>query len=485
MLDNDGRVLVSSRPEIIGTIFTGKRPDIGSSQRDSVRVLLLARNEHEPVFEVWKPFRLQGMSGHMKMMSRWMQNMGMMQGLFSGDLAIVVGLSPEDFYAARAEDTRRAIGSGVILIILAFASTFFAVVIQKYYATNKALKTAESFIRHVIESMGHGLIALDPAGRVVTLNRKACQLLQTRQNAVRGRHFREILQQIQCSADLSEVLHEDWLEKKVRCSAAGHAPVPLSLSSSRIHDEEGNILGTVILMRDLQEIEALEERVERSERLASLGQMAAGIAHEVRNPLGSIRGLAQYFARKFEQAPEEKKYAEAIIGETDRLNRVIGDLLDFARPQEPNYQTCIMTAIIDHALELVRADLIAKQIRIQRRGEENLPELEADLDLLSQAFMNLFLNAVEAMDAEGTLSIRARLLKPPERLQIEVQDTGHGIPPENIAKVFDPFFTSKKSGTGLGLALVHRIIENHGGSIEVTSIPGKGTTFTINLPIKP
>lgn len=385
----------------------------------------------------------------------------------------------------RQEDLRRAVGNGAILVILALASTFFALVIHKYYATNQALREAESFTRYVIESMGHCLIALDAGERIVTINKKACALLNLDEPSVLQRPFLQVMRSIDWSLEAKKIVAREWKERKVRCTLADGRTLSLSLTTSHILGEENELLGKVIVLRDLQEIEALEEKVKRSERLAALGQMAAGIAHEVRNPLGSIKGLAQYFARKFQDDAEVKTYAEAIISETDRLNRIIQDLLDFARPQQPQYRTCSLSDIINHALALVQADLQARDIELQRRGDADVPPLQADPDLLSQALMNLFLNAIEAMKPHGRLSILARFLEKDQMVQIEIADTGHGIAARDLPKIFDPFFTLKKGGTGLGLALVHRIIENHGGSIDVRSQVGKGTTFTLLLPREP
>lgn len=485
LVDEKSEIVLSSIPSAIGTSLSEPPLDFNALTTDSAEVALTVAQGKKQVFELRKQFKSPGAGMHMPMMSRHMRQMGMASDL-SPPLAIVLGLRMEGYRAAVQEDTRRALGSGIVLVILALASTFFAFVIHKYYGANKALTEAQSFIGHVIESMGHGLVALDASGNILTINKKGCELLQQESDSVQGRPFEEVMQDVECSIDKSEILQKEWTEKKMRCSIKGSSSsLPISFTSRQIRGQEGAFMGTVMLMRDLQEIETLEEKVKRSERLASLGQMAAGIAHEIRNPLGSIKGLAQYFARKFEQEPEEQKYAEAIIGESDRLNRVIRDLLNFARPQEPTYQSCDVMEIINHALALVKADLEAKQIAVERTGEASVPTFDADPDLLAQALMNLFLNAIEAMNESGRLSIRCRYHESNQKVEIEITDNGTGIPPSDLPKVFDPFFTSKKGGTGLGLALVLRIIENHGGSIDVRSQVGEGTNFTILLPKKP
>lgn len=484
LVDRTGRIVVSGQAGETETVLPGPPIVFASLRTDRVASGVVQRAGKNQAFEIRKRFALST-SSHMRMMQRMMGGMGMMYGPDSSDYAFILGLSMTDYENARREDTRRAVGSAGILAIIALSSTFFAAVIQKYYAANRALKDAESFTRHVIEGMGHGLIALNQQGNIETINRKACELLRLDESDALECPFIDVMAHVQCSIDKQDLRQKEWREKKVRCILKDHQTRSLSLTTSHIRGEEDEPLGTVILMRDLHEIEALQEKLKRSERLASLGQMAAGIAHEVRNPLGSIKGLAQYFARKFENQPEEKKYAEAIIGESDRLNRVVRDLLDFARPQEPEYQICSNLDIIDHALALVQADLQAKQITFTRHCDNKVSSLKADPDLLAQALMNLFLNAVEAMDANGTLSVNCVYHENDQKIQVEIKDNGSGVAPEDLPKIFDPFFTGKKGGTGLGLALVHRIVENHGGSIDVHSQVGRGTTFTILLPIKP
>ncbi len=471
LITQRGSVVVSNIDSLEGQEVPG---DILPVAGDSIATGLSGRFGQGPVFEVHSRLSQRAMAGLRRALP----------GLGDEQLYLIVGLGTDEFQSARHEDFRRALGTGLVLIILLVAMVFFAGVIRRYYKANQSLQQAESFIRNVIESMGHGLIALDAEGRILTINKRACDLLRFTEAEVSGRDFAEVMSHVYCSIDKGEIFAGDWTEKKVRCSVDGRNTHSVSLTTRRILDHEGNMTGTVIVMRDLQEIEELEQRVERSERLAGLGQMAAGIAHEVRNPLGSIKGLAQYFSRKFADEPDEKKYAEAIINETDRLNRVVSELLDFARPHEPDWRECTITAILDHALRLVQADLTARSIRVERSGEEQVPGLQADPDLLAQAFMNLFLNAAEAMEDGGVLTIQCSVAEQGEALIIAVEDNGKGIPQHALGDIFNPFFTLKKSGTGLGLALVHRIVDNHGGSIDVSSVEGRGTRFIIKLPVK-
>ncbi len=475
-----GKIRVASSADDRNATWDGDAAGWLDVPADSVISGAVVLRDGRRVFQVAKRFQPASGMRHTEMMRRWQDVCRMMSGTHQvNQYVLLLGLSLAPYQAARAEDLRRALGTGAVLLVLGAASLFFVAVIQKYYVTNQSLVETESYLQNLVESVGHGLISLDPDERVVTVNRRATEILQMSEGDLIGRPFRELTDRLQCGIDLTAA---EFNEKKVRCRLRDGQTVPLSVTTSKIRSPDGEFLGTVLILRDLQEMEALQERVQRSERLASLGQMAAGIAHEVRNPLGAIKGLAQYFARKFEADPAERQYAEAIISETDRLNRVIQDLLDFARPHEPRLQPVQVADIIDHALRLVQTDLDARGIKVERSGPADLPELMADPDLLAQALLNLFLNAMDAMEDGGTLTVAADMDESAQRIRLEIRDTGHGIEPQHLPKIFDPFFTSKRGGTGLGLAIVHRIIENHRGSIDVESQPGEGTRFVIWLP---
>ena len=224
----------------------------------------------------------------------------------------------------------------------------------------------------------------------------------------------------------------------------------------------------------------LKDQVKRAEKLAAVGSLAAGVAHEIRNPLSSIKGLATYFGSKFENGSEEKQLAAVMVQETDRLNRVITELLEFARPSAPDLQPTPLHELVTHSIRLVQQDARSGGVTIVSRVPETLPNLSLDRDRMLQVLINLYLNAIQAMPDGGTLTITAELRG--DTVQLAVSDTGSGIPKQDITKIFDPYYTTKGSGTGLGLATVHNIIQSHGGSVDVTSRPGHGTTFTLSFP---
>jgi two-component system sensor histidine kinase HydH len=230
------------------------------------------------------------------------------------------------------------------------------------------------------------------------------------------------------------------------------------------------------------EIEDLKQEVERRERLASIGSLAAGVAHEIRNPLSSIKGFATYFKERYKDIPEDQRIAGIMIGEVERLNRVVTQLLEFARPMNLGKESVPLDEVLDHSLGLIEKQVAAKKITIKKEALDRALCLSVDPDKMGQVFLNIFLNAIDAMGEGGTLSVSIRNSESLHNTQIRISDTGHGIAEKDVPHIFDPYYTTKQSGTGLGLAIVHKIIEAHNGEIGVESVPGKGTTLVITLP---
>jgi len=234
--------------------------------------------------------------------------------------------------------------------------------------------------------------------------------------------------------------------------------------------------------RHLAGIVEMTRELEKAERLSSLGQLAAGVAHEIRNPLSSLKGFATYFRQRYGGVPDDVKMADIMIQEVDRLNRVITELLEFSRPVELKRKTTDAASLVRHAADTIERQAREKGVVLRTEIAPGLPPVLVDPDRMTQVLLNLFLNALAAMERGGVLSV-GLALQDGRTLRITVGDTGTGIRKEDLGRVFDPYFTTKPSGTGLGLAIVHRIIESHGGEIRLESEPGRGTVFTILLPV--
>lgn len=249
-----------------------------------------------------------------------------------------------------------------------------------------------------------------------------------------------------------------------------------------------------IIARRSEERRRLEEQLNQAERLAALGEMVAGVSHEIRNPLGIIGSTAQLLHQKIEEGDPKKQLGKIIMEETTRLNSIVTDFLDFARPTTPHLSECQVEKVLEKNLEFLEIELKRREITVEKRYAENGTPVYADADLLYRAFLNIFVNAMEALDDGGAIKVVTRYKNSQEdSLEVVISDTGVGISKETIAKIFDPFFTTRETGTGLGLPIVRNIIESHGGTVQIESPPrtertqveDKGTAIIISLPVNP
>jgi two-component system sensor histidine kinase HydH len=271
------------------------------------------------------------------------------------------------------------------------------------------------------------------------------------------------------------------VEKELECEIREGRTVPLEVIAAVLRDDEGSLIGRIALLRDLSELQHLRKEVERSQRLAAVGSLAAGVAHEIRNPLSSLKGFATYFRQRYGGVPDDVKVADIMIQEVDRLNRVITELLEFSRPLELKKKATDLSGLVRQTLGTLEGQTREKKISVRTELPTGLPAASIDPDRMTQVLLNLFLNALAAMEAGGNLTVSVALQED-RTLRVSIADTGTGIRKEDLGRVFDPYFTTKPSGTGLGLAIVHRIVEAHGGEIRLESETGRGTTFTILLP---
>ena len=238
----------------------------------------------------------------------------------------------------------------------------------------------------------------------------------------------------------------------------------------------------IILERRQEEQRRLEGQLHQSERLAALGEMTAGVAHEVRNPLGIISSTAELLRDRLARYEPQNRLAQIIVEESNRLNEKVTEFLDFARPRVPNLRPCDLEATLNRGLELLAPEIDRLGITITREFQLNGRELMVDQDLLYQAFLNILLNAIQAMPHGGHLTVSATPGPHGRGGEIRFQDDGEGIDPEALNKILNPFFTTKEKGSGLGLPIVKSIIEAHQGKLEISSAPGAGTTISITLP---
>jgi two-component system sensor histidine kinase HydH len=238
----------------------------------------------------------------------------------------------------------------------------------------------------------------------------------------------------------------------------------------------------VILDRRERAQRQLEAQLNQAERLAALGEMTAGVAHEIRNPLGIISSTAELLKERLNRYEPNNRLAQIIVEEANRLNEKVSEFLDLARDRAPNLRPCQLDRVLERSLEFLQPEIDKRHIMVERRYPEDGTTQEADPDLLHQAFLNILLNAIQAMPAGGALKVAVTPGQNGRGSEILIQDSGEGIDPETMKKIFNPFFTTKEKGSGLGLPIVKSIIESHQGTIRIDSTPGQGTAVTITLP---
>jgi PAS domain S-box-containing protein len=340
-------------------------------------------------------------------------------------------------------------------------------------------ENVESYNENILQCVTSGVMTFDRNGLATTINRAAEDMLGINRMQASGKNCRDIFG----TGDICRAVR-DTIDRKLpstRMETTLDRPQGkawLGFNTAVLADRQGEALGVILSFSDLTEVKRLQEQMELKERLTALGEMSAGIAHELRNPMAVISGYLNLLSKKID--PASQTIIRDITSEINGMNRIIGDLLTFARPASLNRVTVKIKELIEGCLSNV---LQAKGADTKIATVLDLDDVEAPLDegLMRQAFSNLFQNAVEAMPDGGTLTVEARGGK---NLTVAVADTGTGIPQDTIKKIFLPFFTTKDKGVGLGLALVHKIVLSHGGRLEVESTEGKGTAFTVIIPAR-
>lgn len=332
----------------------------------------------------------------------------------------------------------------------------------------RALKNLNNLI---IDGMPSGLLTVDTQGLILQSNAQAEKILSPQQTLI-GLHiqkfippFRDLLSRI----SLHSILETQLKDQRI-----------LRLSFSSLNDEKGQRIGSIILFDDVTQMKTLENRVMQSEKMAAIGQLAAGIAHEIRNPLASISGSVQLMQSTVPEGSENNKLMSIAIKEIDRLNLLITEFLDYARPSQSQQMRMNISLLISELIESLALDPLAKNVDIQMDLEDSV-FISGNSNKLKQAFLNILVNALQSMETTAIKKLKVTLKMHKERAMFTIRDTGCGIPESQLKKIFEPFHTTKNKGTGLGLAIVHSILEAHQATIDVESTVGAGTEFRISF----
>lgn len=351
-------------------------------------------------------------------------------------------------------------------------------------ALAQTLRETKTLNDLIIENAADGVIAIDRQGDVTTMNPAAEMITGYTLNELVGRPYATLFSDPHFASPVLDTLAHgtEHLAQEVSFPARDRT-IELSVTTSRIHNPNGELIGALVIFSDLTARKETQRRLAQTERLATLGELMAGVAHEVRNPLTAIRGYVQII-RQQTSLPVHQEYLSVVLKEIDSINKVIQQLLDFSRPRQSQWQQVLLNSLIEETLILVQTSGVQARITFNFEQDTGLPAIVADRELLKQVILNLLINAVQAINARGEIRIRTWQYSATQQA-VAIEDNGGGIDIALQKKIFAPFFTTKASGTGLGLALSQRIINAHQGDIHVASMPGCGATFTLILPINP
>lgn len=365
----------------------------------------------------------------------------------------------------------------------------------------------DSLYRGIISGMRCGILAVDRDGRSVLVNDLARGILEIPEAPPPGSPVDEVLRD---HPQLARILAESFgmaslpNRAEIALETASGKTKTIGFTLSFVSDEKGDPVGAAVFFKDLTHVEHREEQERLRDRLAALGQMSANLAHEIRNPLAGIEVSCSLLKRRLAIDEASVEILEKVIREVRRLSRTISSSLEFVRPLSLSVAPCTVETLLDEALEVAVDRRGRPGIGVERRYADGIPVFLADRVQLRQVFENLFLNALEAMAEEGRLLVETSMVDAPEAshtpyrppgasadpwhgfdryVVVRVADTGPGIPEELRDKLFYPFFTTKKQGSGVGLSMARKIVDSHRGLIDVESAPGRGATFTVRIPL--
>ena len=365
------------------------------------------------------------------------------------------------------------------------------------YREITSLRNLTNYTDNILRSIAAGVITIDKDGFIVTWNKRAEEIVNLRAPQFIGLHYsvfadllqinlperEETMKMVEMTAQTGKVFTRNQICYR---SPQGDETY-LNLSASQLISEAGDYLGVVVVFEDITNEIQMKEEVERISKLAETGQLAANIAHELRNPLSSIKGAAQLLRKEMPEAlmAEHGEFLDMIVQEVNGLDRIATEFLEFSRVTPPEMRPVSVTALLGRLLQFMSAYLADQEVHVVQNLDAGLPELSLDRAQMEQVIKNIVINAVQAMPHGGTLTVTTRCHPDQDIVDIDFTDTGVGISAAKIDKICTPFFTTKTKGTGLGLAIVRKIVETHGGRLVIQSTPGEGSTFTVQLPIQP
>ncbi len=396
-----------------------------------------------------------------------------------------LGMSLESYHEVSGRYQQQMIILALVMFLLGLLFIGIVVVNQSYFVLDRSYKQIKTLTGNVLESMHSAVVSVDEDGKIMILNSLAASLFSMKKEEVINQDYDSIFPEdeplLKKTLDTKRAFGGVEQEFKTFSGEEKY----LIISTSTISDEKGKLSGAVAVIHDITELKKYEEEAKRSERLSALGTLAAGVAHEVRNPLNAIAITAQRLRSEFVpkmDVEEYESFTQTILSEIKRMDQIINQFLSLAKAQKLNLVETDMNIFLDDIINLVEIEAKDKGIKIEKEIDE-LPPTKIDKDEMKKALLNILRNGIEATPSGKKMWIEAKEEKEKKEINLKIKDSGEGIPKENMSKVFQPYFTTKQKGSGLGLAIAYRIVSDHRGKIEIQSQEGKGTTFIIRLPL--
>ncbi|HLB24924.1 MAG TPA: ATP-binding protein [Nitrospirota bacterium] len=348
------------------------------------------------------------------------------------------------------------------------------------------LQELQAFNESIVRSMADGMVTVGLDGRITAFNKAAQEITGRGFEDVRGAQFSEVFHWLGIETFFQDMEAAGRLPYRYELDyPRGERELVLGMTLSPLRNESGEINGLLGIFQDLTPLKEMEEEIKKKDRLAAIGELSAGMAHEIRNPLASLSGSLQILRSDMDLSlsEDDRRLMDIALDETDRLNRIVTEFLTYARPKEPDKEGCDIASIIKDTAELIaNSSELGEGVSIETDVPDTPLVIRADPGQIKQVLWNLAINAVQSAQDRGTVRMKAAQ-SGRGHVRISVEDDGEGIVHENLDRIFYPFFSTKEGGSGLGLAIVYRVVEEHGGRINVESDPGKGARFVITLPV--
>jgi len=367
----------------------------------------------------------------------------------------------------------------------------YSMMVEKVRLQKELIET-KNFLESIVEKAGDAISVVDLEGKVLYWNEGAERIYGYKKEEALGRELSELVYPQDSGLKAKEEGSMKGLMEQVkkgevipnvevRRQTKDGREIITSMTLSPLKDAEGKVIGASRICKDITHLKKAEERLVLAERLSCLGELTAGVAHELRNPLAGIKINTQVLSRKQDLTGKEKRLLDSTQEGIEKIQKIVDDMLHFAKPKAAHFKEEEVNEVVEKSLAILQTKLKKWNISSFFERGETLPPVRIDVHQIQQVLINLMLNAIQAMEKGGNLILRT-FLEDGSRVGIEVKDTGIGIPKPHLKKIFDPFFTTKSEGTGLGLSISHKILESHGATIDAVSQEGEGSTFTIHFP---